>query len=696
MGFGTFTRDARIKIDDRRFRLVKKTEDGDWLLEDLSDGSPSMKSEKRLLDLLCKFRMTFDFGKSDAAWAPVVVRHFTPQQRALIKLRLSFVRAVQGVPITEGKWQEKINDTWNALKNEKVRTLEGLDDPEMRHVFERSWRKLLRSRKRFGWISVYRWARRFYDHGEDEAFLLDKNRGCRDRDDMYGPIVLGLCDQAINERYLIRERGTVYSTWEAAKLWVEDEQRRLDEEYERTLKEQQAADPFVKPPERIKLLTPPRRLIQRLIHEIPAFDRYAARYGMDAAVRHFRFVIGRDLPSQPLEEIQLDHTVLDLFVIDDETGLPLGRPWITVCLDTRTRCILGLYIGFCNPSGLSIAHCLKDAFLPKLYYASLYPEIENEMPFGIGRSIKWDNGLEEHSQQAIEGCGRVGVRKIIYCPRRRPWYKAEIERFLRTLNEEISHQTPGTTFRNIFEKGDYNPKKLATIRLSTVRLGIRKWVADVYHQRPHRTLDIAPMALWNKEIRPDLRRVPSDAKFLDAVMGRRYERTLRHDAIKMHNLVYTSDALRHLLIQDGPKLDVEISVNEENLGKIYVFWKDEIIEAEVEANSFAYANGLTLWQHQQFQKYQRQKNLQEGVAGWQQAKEEVRQIFLYDLTAKFGGRSMARHVDAGETADIAAVTDSPSEQQQMELNQQAADLYEQPKPVRSEIPSFVLPRKKTS
>jgi putative transposase len=204
------------------------------------------------------------------------------------------------------------------------------------------------------------------------------------------------------------------------------------------------------------------------------------------------------------------------------------------------------------------------------------------------------------------------------------------------------------------------------------------------------------MTLWEKEIRADIRRVPDDAKFLEAVMGRRYERTLRHDAINMHNLVYTSEALRYLRIQHGAKLEVEISVNEDNLGKIYVFWKDEIIEAEVEANSFTYADGLTLWQHQQFQKYQRQKNLQEGVAGWQQAKEEVRQIFLYDLTAKFGRRSMARHVDAGETADIAAVTDSPSEQQQMELNQQAADLYEQPKPVRSEIPSFVLPRKKTS
>lgn len=102
------------------------------------------------------------------------------------------------------------------------------------------------------------------------------------------------------------------STWEAARLWVEDEERRLDDEFERTLKEQSAAGLLVTPPERTKLVVPSRRLIRRLLNEIAAFDRHAARHGMDAAIRYLRFVVGRDFPSEPLEELQLDHTVLDL------------------------------------------------------------------------------------------------------------------------------------------------------------------------------------------------------------------------------------------------------------------------------------------------------------------------------------------------------------------------------------------------
>jgi hypothetical protein len=205
------------------------------------------------------------------------------------------------------------------------------------------------------------------------------------------------------------------------------------------------------------------------------------------------------------------------------------------------------------------------------------------------------------------------------------------------------------------------------------------------------------MTVWRKEIRPDLRRVPSDARFLDAIMGRRYERTLRHDGIKMHNMEYRSDALGDLLKQHGPKLEVEISVDEENLGRIFVFWKDQIIEAEALDQYKQYADGLTLWQHQQFQKYQQKMNLAEGAKGWQQAKEEVRQMFLYDLTAKFGGRHMARHVDAGEKAKATAHAGLEPDPQSAEPNMQhEADDDAPVKPVQRELPSFVLPRKKTS
>lgn len=38
-------------------------------------------------------------------------------------------------------------------------------------------------------------------------------------------------------------------------------------------------------------------------------------------------------PTRILERVEIDHTVLNLFVVDEKDGLPIGRPYITACID---------------------------------------------------------------------------------------------------------------------------------------------------------------------------------------------------------------------------------------------------------------------------------------------------------------------------------------------------------------------------
>ena len=47
---------------------------------------------------------------------------------------------------------------------------------------------------------------------------------------------------------------------------------------------------------------------------------------------------------QPLERAEIDHTELDVFVIDEKTRLPIGRPWLFVAIDVFTNMILGHYL----------------------------------------------------------------------------------------------------------------------------------------------------------------------------------------------------------------------------------------------------------------------------------------------------------------------------------------------------------------
>jgi putative transposase len=147
--------------------------------------------------------------------------------------------------------------------------------------------------------------------------------------------VLEICEQSINNVYLRRERKHLQDALDHAIVKVHDENQ---------LRPASAALPL-----------PTRRLLTRLVKGIPAFDRYSARHGREAAVRHFRSVEGHRVTHEPLERAEIDHTNLDLFAIDDETLLPLGRPWFSACEDDYTRCILGMFVGFIPPSFLTVS-----------------------------------------------------------------------------------------------------------------------------------------------------------------------------------------------------------------------------------------------------------------------------------------------------------------------------------------------------
>ena len=56
----------------------------------------------------------------------------------------------------------------------------------------------------------------------------------------------------------------------------------------------------------------------------------ASREGAEAARMKYRASIGSVKVNNVLERIEIDHTPLDLIVIDILTKLPLGRPWLTM------------------------------------------------------------------------------------------------------------------------------------------------------------------------------------------------------------------------------------------------------------------------------------------------------------------------------------------------------------------------------
>ena len=70
-------------------------------------------------------------------------------------------------------------------------------------------------------------------------------------------------------------------------------------------------------------------------------------------------------PESPMDVLQIDHTPVDVIVVDAERRLPIGRPWLTVAIDVCTRMVAGFHVSLWAPSALSVSLTLSHAVLSK-------------------------------------------------------------------------------------------------------------------------------------------------------------------------------------------------------------------------------------------------------------------------------------------------------------------------------------------
>jgi putative transposase len=608
VGTSALHKNAVVHLEGSEYLLLRKISDSCWQLEDTKTKRIVERELTQLLREYATGKLTF--VSQHGRLCGKAVASISPEARVR---RLYVLAALKAT--TRAALDQAINDVW-------TKTNSPVTPPS--------------------YVTVYRWKARYITSGNDVRSLMDDSSKRGNRTDRFPSEVVEICEQSIATVFMTRERNTLQDALEDAMLKV----TRVNETR----------------PKDMALPVPTRRLMRRLIAHIPAFDKHSARYGHQEAVKHFRSVKGQHVSREPLERAEIDHTHLDLFVVDDERSLPLGRPWVTACLDAYTRCILGIHVSFTPPSYLTVAKCLKDAFLPKTWLKDEYPEIRCEWPaYGVMRELLLDNGAEFHSESLEQVCFSLGI-EMHYSPRKEPWFKGKIERFFRTYNKGVAHGTPGTCFSNIFDRGDYDPAKHAIVTLSTLKKISRLWVADIYHQKPHRALGISPAHLWNSVVLPEDISLPDDPNQLDVIMGRVDRRVLSHKGIERDGLLYNSPDLHQLRCKHGSRLEVEIRVDESDLGYIYVLAPQTAEAFKVPALRFDYANGISQWQHQIFLKYHaRHSDVNKGADGWLQARETISRLIEKDLDLKRhrSRKRIGRYLEDCEPANHGTVAHSP-------------------------------------
>jgi len=455
-------------------------------------------------------------------------------------------------------------------------------DPILEKLFDSN------SFNRPNWRTVVRWRKKYIESSGDLASLVNErhkmgNRKKRIKGDE------AFFDTAL-ERFLDAKRPTVSTAYKYYKDLIIIENEKIVEG---------------------KIPTVSYTAFNKRIKALPPYPLAVARHGKFMADQWFAYCSSHLPPTRILERVEIDHTPLDLILLDDELLIPLGRPYLTLLVDVFSGCIMGFHLSYKCPSYVSAAKAITHAIKPKSL-ESIGIEFQNDWPcYGKIENLVVDNGAEFWSKSLEHACHSAGIN-IQYNPVRKPWLKPFVERFFGVINQHFLSELPGKTFSNILEKEEYKSEKDAIMRFSTFVEEFHRWIVDVYHQDSDSRDTRIPIRQWKSgfDVYPPLKMKNEEEERFSVLMHISSERTLTRNGFKFEELMYDSTALadyRKHYPQSKKTIKKIIKVDPDDISKIYVYLEELNSYLEVPCTDpSSYTKGLSIHEHKTIKKINRE------------------------------------------------------------------------------------------
>jgi len=438
------------------------------------------------------------------------------------------------------------------------------------------------------WRTVVRWRKKYIESSGDLASLVTERHkmGNREKRTQGDEIYF---DKAL-ERLLDAKRPTVSTAYKYYKDLIIIENEKIVEG---------------------KIPTISYTAFNKRIKALPPYPLAVARHGKFKADQWFAYCSSHISPTRILERVEIDHTPLDLILLDDELLIPIGRPYLTLLIDVFSGCIMGFHLSYKCPSNVSAAKAISHAVKPKsLDFLGI--ELQNDWPcYGKIENLVVDNGAEFWSKSLEHACHAAGIN-IQYNPVRKPWLKPFVERFFGVINQYFLSELPGKTFSNILEKEEYKPEKDAIMRFSTFVEEFHRWIVDVHHQESDSRETRIPIKQWNKgfDVYPPLKMSDEEDDRFSVLMRISDERTLTRNGFKFEELMYDSTALsdyRKHYPQTKETIKKIIKIDPDDISKIYVYLEELSSYIEVPCTDpSGYTKGLSLYEHKTIKKINRE------------------------------------------------------------------------------------------
>ena len=346
-----------------------------------------------------------------------------------------------------------------------------------------------------------------------------------------------------------------------------------------------------------KLPVPARNTVAQRIAGLHPAKIARSRGGQDAA-RPLQGAGG--IPPEvtmPLEQVQIDHTVIDLIVVDERDRQPIGRPYLTLAIDVFTRCVLGMVVTLEAPSAVSVGLCLAHAACDKRpWLEGLNVEMDWPMS-GKPRLLYLDNAAEFKSEALRRGCEQHGIR-LDYRPPGQPHYGGIVERIIGTAMQMIHDELPGTTFSNPGQRGEYDSEKMATLTLRE----LERWLAlavGTYHGSVHNGLLQPPAARWAEAVErvgvPAVVTRPTAflVDFLPVI-----RRTLTRTGFVIDHIHYYADALKPWIARRERLPAFLIRRDPRDISRLWVLEPEGQHYLEIHYRTLSHP-AVTLWEQRQ-------------------------------------------------------------------------------------------------
>jgi transposase InsO family protein len=289
---------------------------------------------------------------------------------------------------------------------------------------------------------------------------------------------------------------------------------------------------------------------------------------------------GRLAATRPGEYLLLDTTRLDVFAMD-----PVTLRWVqcelTIAMDLYDRCITGLRLTPVSTKAVDAAAVLFESVRPlpepaagwadaRPPYHGLPGQVvidaarlatedgEPLLPSVAAETVLVDHGKIYLSEHLMSACARLGISvqpARVY----QATDKAALERFFRTLREQLLAALPGYKGPDVYRRGK-NPEQEAFYFLHELEQIVRRWTAECYHRQRHGGLclpgvpglALSPLEMFaHGAARAGFLQVPARADLVFDFLKAEW-RTIQHYGVEIGGLRYDGPALNGHRNQTSP------------------------------------------------------------------------------------------------------------------------------------------------